>query len=104
MTTVDDAPFDYGPLQTYEITWRHTGHVERIRAHRVTWPQQGHALFGGNLAILAASRGPSQVHFHGQIAGKWRLVLVADEADLQTVRLVTDGESIPADAMDGELP
>jgi len=86
--------FDYGPVQTYEIVWR-SGHVETVLAHQVTWPQNGTALYGGIVAMMTERAGPSQVHFHAMLEGRWRLTLVADEADLRTVRLITTPEALP---------
>lgn len=92
-----ETRYDYGPLQTYEITWR-SGHVERIQAHQVTYPQAGMVLGASGLGLLAEQRGESQIRFHGQIDGMWRLVLCTDEALIQTVRLVTADEPIPGAA------
>ena len=86
--------YDYGPLRTYEITWK-SGHVETVQGHQVTFTG-GEAL--GALGALggmatATDRDP-RVTIHGEIDGHWRLVLSALEADLMTIRDVTDGERI----------
>lgn len=86
--------FDYGPLQTYEIIWK-SGHVERIQAHQVTWPQNGMVMARGILGTMTEVTGDGRIDFHGEIEGKWRLVLSALEDDIRTVRLVTADEPIP---------
>jgi hypothetical protein len=75
-----------GPLRSYEIIW-HSGHVETIQAHQVSWPNNSAAvLFGAQL--------PRIIHFHGEIDGRWTLVLHADEAEIRTIRDVTADERI----------
>lgn len=74
--------YDHGPLVTYEIIWR-SGHVERIEAHQVLWPQTPSIL------SAPATDATPRVLFHGSFDGRWRLVLVADEADLLSVRDVS---------------
>jgi hypothetical protein len=80
---------DRGPAQVYEVVWR-SGHVERVLAHQVTFPGAAHAL----MSPLFAQR-PAQIHFHAEIDGRWLPTLIADEADIQTVRLITESEPIP---------
>lgn len=77
--------YDHGPLQTYEIAWR-TGHVERIDAHQVTFP--------GSLPAMLAARPQKNPHiqFHGEIDGKWMLILSALEDDIVRIRNVTQTE------------
>jgi hypothetical protein len=73
--------FDRGPADEFEIVWR-TGHVERLRAHQVSW-EGGPSLF---------SRGPDQpqrVRFHGEVDGRWRLLLDALADDIVTIRNVS---------------
>ncbi len=81
--------YDYGPIQTYEIVWR-SGHVERIPAHQVTYPGLGGEVLHGRV------RQYRMIEFHGEIDGRWRLTLRADEDDIQTVRLITQDEAIPS--------
>jgi len=88
--------YDYGPIQTYEVVWR-SGHVERIQAHQVTYPQKGMALFAGAVGVTTEQAGEPQIRFHGQFNGRWLLVLSADEADIRTIRLVTSDEPIPGE-------
>lgn len=80
---------DRGPLHTYELTWR-SGHVERIEAHQVTLPMPDLGLFGSAPATTRR-----RVTFHGEIDGRWRLVLDAAEEDIRTIRNVTRGEVLP---------
>lgn len=91
--------YDYGPLRTYEITWK-SGHVETVQGHQVTFTG-GEAL--GALGALggmatATDRDP-RVTIHGEIDGHWRLVLSALEADLMTIRDVTDDERITGEGL-----
>jgi hypothetical protein len=79
--------YDRGPIQTYEVIWR-SGHVERVLAHSVTYPGAGAEIFG-------RPRAHRVIEFHGEIGGRWLLTLRADEDDLLTVRLITEGEPIP---------
>lgn len=80
------AEYDRGPLLTYEVTWA-TGHVERIEAHQVILPMPPMNLFG---SAPATTRG--RVTFHGEINGKWQLILDAAEEDIRTIRNVSRGE------------
>jgi len=80
---------DRGPVQTYEVVWR-SGHVERVQAHQVSWPGQGARALG-----WAPSDKPQQICFHAEIDGHWLPTLIADEADIQTVRLITEDEPVP---------
>lgn len=84
---------DYGPLQAFEITWS-TGHVETIHAHQVSYPGSFASFFGG------APRTP-QIHFHGEIEGRWTLVLSCLEADLTRIRNVTQTEASLVPEADG---
>lgn len=79
---------DRGPLETYEVVWM-SGHVERIRAHQALVPSPSVDLLGGRTRR-------DRYTFHAELAGHWRLVLDADAADIRSVRLVTDGESLPS--------
>jgi hypothetical protein len=83
--------FDRGPLLTYQVTWR-SGHIEEIRAHSVIWPNDVPGLFA-----TTKTRDVPRVQFYGEFDGNWRLVLVADAADLLSVRLLSD-ETASTDA------
>jgi len=84
------AYYDYGPLDTYEIVWT-SGHVERIQAHQVLLPPDdsspfklGKGVYGST--VTKPSRGWA---FHGEIDGRWRLLLSARAEDIVSVRNVT---------------
>jgi hypothetical protein len=87
--------FDRGPLLTYQVTWR-SGHIEEIRAHQVLWPIDMPDMFG-----TTKTKDVPRVRFHGEFDGHWRLVLVADAADLLSVRLLND-ETASTDAPRGD--
>jgi hypothetical protein len=76
--------FDRGPISSFEITWM-SGHTETVQAHQVSWPNAGASLFGD-------PAGPVFIRFHGEIEGRWTLVLQAREEEIRTVRNVTSGE------------
>jgi hypothetical protein len=86
----------YGRPDIYEITWM-SGHVERVPAHQVTYPKAGLAMTRSMLGI-GAEGGAPRVRIHAEINGNWRLVLAAREADIRSLRLVTDGEPLPGGA------
>ena len=87
------ADYDYGPLRTYEITWKH-GHIERVQGHQVL-------LESSRIAALTMIPGklpdrPPRFTIHGMFPGRhWRLVLMGLEADVLSIRDVTDSEVIP---------
>jgi len=75
--------FEYGPLDTYEIIWT-SGQVEYIQAHQVLTPQSPitAGLFGEEKQKPAWT-------IHGEVDGRWRLLLTAPVDDIRTVRNVT---------------
>lgn len=73
---------DRGPADTFEITWT-GGHVERIRAHQVSYPGQLH---------LGSGDGQEQIAFHSEVDGHWGLVLQVLVADIRTIRNLTRTE------------
>ena len=83
------ADHDYGEPDEYEVVWK-SGHIDRLKAHQVTWPNNGFmtSLFGG-------TPGPARVMFHGEVDGKWRLLLTALEDDIRSIRNVTRVEDRP---------
>lgn len=89
---------DYGPLRTYEITWK-SGHVETVQGHQVMFDstKRDFGLALGGVATAHASL-PPRFTIHGSFDGQWRLMLTAPEADLLSIRDVTDRESIPGEA------
>jgi hypothetical protein len=84
--------YKHGRPDVYEITWM-SGHVERVAAHQVTYPQAGMML--GSAMGLSVEAGAPRVRMHAEVNGEWRLVLAAREDDIRTLRLVTDGEPMP---------
>jgi hypothetical protein len=78
---------DYGPLLSFQITWR-SGHIETVMAHQVLWPVDP-SPFG------EPQTGRPRVLFHGEVGGRWGLILAADEADILSVRRVS------SDVLDG---
>lgn len=80
MTTTNDR----GPLQSYEVTWR-SGHIETIRAHQVIMPSR--------FSFLPGEKQDNRVMFHGEIEGRWMLVLAADADEILTIRNVTVTEA-----------
>lgn len=58
--------YDPGPLRTWEIAWLPDGRRQRVRGHQISWS--------------GAPAGPKTVSVHGQIDGKWRLVVAAQES------------------------
>ena len=78
--------YDYGPLRTYEIRWRH-GYVETVQGHQVLFDSHRFAGMFGDRPDYGL---PPRFTVHGQFNGRWRLVISAPEADLLSVRDVTD--------------
>jgi hypothetical protein len=92
--------YDYGPLQTYEITWT-SGHVERVQCHQVTYHGGGmDALDALGLGGVKTDQDPRRVHLRGEINGRWLLVLSALEQDISVIRLVTGGEEFVGERFD----
>jgi hypothetical protein len=78
--------FDYGPLRTYEITWKDQP-PEMVQGHQVSF-ESGGFLFG--------DREP-RFFIHGEFpvggeppSRRWRLALMGLEKDVTGVRDVTD--------------
>lgn len=69
--------FDHGPLQEYAITWR-DGTMEVVKAHQVLLPQT--SFIGGD--------GDPNVRIHGEIDGRWMLVLSAPGDQIISIRLL----------------
>ncbi|WP_433233907.1 hypothetical protein [Actinomadura nitritigenes] len=78
--------FDYGPLRTYEITWR-SGHIETVQGHQVTYT-------GGRDLLGHGPERPVRFRIHGMFDDQWRLTLAGLEDDVAVIRDVTDGERI----------
>ncbi|MEV6035965.1 hypothetical protein AB0L65_32750 [Nonomuraea sp. NPDC052116] len=96
MTTSGDD-YDYGPLQTYEVTWK-SGHVERVQCHQITHPGSAADAFG--LIGIRTNQGDRRIHMHGEFDGRWLLVLSALEDDIRAIRLVTGGEEFAGERFD----
>jgi hypothetical protein len=79
--------YEYGPLDTYEIVWA-SGHIERIDAHQVIMPpdEMLSSLFG---ALGTLSKPKKGWMFHGEVDGRWRLLLTAPAEDIRSVRNVS---------------
>lgn len=75
------STYDHGPLDTYEVIWK-SGHVERVQAHQVLWP---------NGINLFDDQRPKREHvmIHGEIDGRWKLILAAPVEDVLSVRRIT---------------
>ncbi|MEO3869421.1 hypothetical protein ABGB18_11365 [Nonomuraea sp. B12E4] len=92
------SDFDYGPLQTYEVTWK-SGHVERVQCHQITWHSRDTGLSRGVLGVQV-THDDRRVLMHGMVNGRWLLVLSAMEYDIRTIRLVTGGEEFAGERFD----
>jgi hypothetical protein len=79
--------YERGEPDEFEVVWK-SGHVDRLKAHQVTWPSNTFDLFGGQ-------QGPARVLFHGEVDGRWRLLLSALEDDIRSVRNITHVEDRP---------
>lgn len=83
--------YEHGPLDTYEVIWN-SGQIEYIQAHQVIMPplespfSMGSGVFGSAGATTKPRGGWT---FHGEIEGRWKLLLAADPADIKSVRNVT---------------
>lgn len=91
--------YDYGPLQTYEITWT-SGHVERVQCHQITYSGGPNSLETLGLVGVKTQQDPRRVHLHGEFDGRWLLVLSALERDIAAIRLVTGGEEFVGERFD----
>ena len=92
--------YDYGPLRTYEIAWK-SGHVETVQGHQVLF--ESHRLGGhdflsslfGTVATETRREPDPRFTIHGMFGDHWRLIITAPEAELHSIRDVTDREPIP---------
>ncbi|MBF6358111.1 hypothetical protein IU449_26810 [Nocardia higoensis] len=78
--------YDYGPLDTYEIIWA-SGHIEHIDAHQVLLPPAD--MLGAFLPGATATRTRNGWTFHGEVEGRWKLLLFAPAEDIVSVRNLT---------------
>lgn len=89
---------DRGEPDVYEITWN-SGHIERVLAHQVSWPNSGQVLTRALFGVGGEDTDkPRRILFHAEIDGRWLLTLSALEEDMRCVRLVTESEPIPGGA------
>ena len=72
-----------GPLNTYEVIYN-SGHVEQVQAHQVIMPFDMPSLFGS-----PSTTKDQRWTFHGEIDGRWTLLLSVPESDVRSVRNVT---------------
>lgn len=92
--------YDYGPLQTYEITWT-SGHVERVQCHQVTFHSQGPETLDAIGAIgVRIGHTDRRILMYGMFGGHWRLALSAIEGDIRAIRLITGGEEFAGERFD----
>lgn len=85
-------PYDYGPLQTFEITWM-SNHVETVQGHQILWESHGEVF--AHWSGRAPTEHP-KMRIHAMLEGRrWTLVLQALESDIRTIRNVTADESVP---------
>lgn len=78
--------YDHGPLDTYEIIWA-SGHVEYIQAHQVLMPPND--LFSAFIPGATATKKRDGWTFHGEVDGRWKLLLFAPAEDIKSVRNIT---------------
>lgn len=103
---ITPSGYDYGPLQTYEITWT-SGHIERVRCHQVSYSGRVADLSAWGMLSHHSEKSTRRVHLHGYINRRWQLVLSAREDDIAALRLVTDGEEFAGERFtfgDSETP
>ena len=75
--------YDHGPIRTYEVTWRNRP-PEMVQGHQVIFDSTGSFL-------RPAPSVTPRFHIHGmRPGGHWGLVLTGLEADIITIRDVTD--------------
>lgn len=79
--------YDYGPLRTYEITWRDRP-PEMVQGHQVLFDS---ARLPGLFGSPPADPGEPKFHIHGMFpCCCWRLMVAAREADVICIRDVTE--------------
>jgi len=72
---------DYGPLRTYEVTWKDRA-PEMVQGHQVMFESGG---------IFNPPERDLRFFIHGESpGGRWRLVLMGLEKDITGIRDVTD--------------
>lgn len=86
------SDYEYGPLRTYEITWR-TGHVETVQGHSVQITG-GPELFARHGQPVRPVRFTIYGMFQRGEHKDWRMVLSGLEDDVLTIRDATTPEQI----------
>lgn len=72
--------FDHGPLRSYEIVWTN-GHVETVQAHSVTMPRPAFLY-----DVSTETKTREFITFHGEIDGRWLLVLAVRPELVDVIR------------------
>lgn len=85
------------PHQVYEITWQ-SGHVEKVIAHQVLHESLRTRIAAIGDGSFAADSEGARIKFHAEVDGRWTLQLSAYEADIRTIRNITNGEQTPGGA------
>ncbi|MFJ5644125.1 hypothetical protein [Streptomyces sp. NPDC093223] len=85
------------PPQVYEITWQ-TGHVETVIAHQVSHDALRMRVSALADGVFGADGEGARIKFHAEVDGRWTLQLAAHEADIRTIRNITNGEQAPGGA------
>jgi len=86
---------DYGPLRTYEITWRGR-QPENVQGHQVTFD---------SMSFLRPPGTEPRFHIHGMFPGKhWRLVITGLEADICIRDITEQLQALEDLAADGGQP
>lgn len=90
----DSTEYDYGPLRLYEITWCDRP-PEIVQGHQVTFDSG---------AIFRESAGEPKFRIHGMFPGRrWRMILMAPEAAVVSIRDVTE-QVAELEAMSDDRP
>jgi hypothetical protein len=76
----DTEKYDHGPLKPYEVVWTN-GHVETVQAHQVMMPRPA-GLFFENVS----TKTHEYIQFHGEIDGRWQLVLAVRPELVDVIR------------------
>lgn len=85
------------PPQVYEITWQ-TGHVETVIAHQVSHDTLRMRVSVLGDGVFGSDSEGARIKFHAEVDGRWTLQLSALEADIRTIRNITNGEQTPGGA------
>ncbi|MFJ9101383.1 hypothetical protein ACIRJM_23280 [Streptomyces sp. NPDC102405] len=85
------------PPQVYEITWQ-SGHVEKVIAHQVSHDTLRTRVAAIGDGSFASDSEGARIKLHAEVDGRWTLQLSAHEADIRTIRNITNGEQTPGGA------